>query len=80
MGLIEKIKMIASLLPLIIDLVTTIEKSFSATGIGTEKLKFIKEILAMVWDNVIPFSEAWGTIEKVINSIVSIFNTIGWKK
>lgn len=50
--MLENIKLIVQLLPLIIELVKAIENALPEGGKGKEKLEFAKEVLETVVPNV----------------------------
>ena len=72
--MIENIKLIIQILPLIIELVKSIENAIPASGKGKEKLEFAKSIL----DSAIPNIETiWSSIEKIISATVAVMNKTG---
>lgn len=70
----QQLKLIIQVLPLLIDLIKTIENSIPESGAGKQKLQFIREFLQNVSPELL---DIWPTIEKIISSVVSLFNTVG---
>lgn len=70
----EKIMMIAKLLPVLIDIIKSIEAAIPGSSKGEAKLAAVREILETVDAGV---GQLWPTIEKVIGVIVKVFNTTG---
>jgi len=74
MIMIETIKLVLSILPLIINITTELEKKFPESGLGKMKLSLVLEsVKTVVGDSkdVIP------VVQKVIDTVVSVFNTFG---
>lgn len=72
--MIENIKLIIQLLPLIIELIKAIENAIPASGKGKEKLEFSKSVL----DSAIPDIESiWAALEKIITATVAVMNKTG---
>ena len=65
---------IVNLIPSIIKIVTSIEESFPQSGIGSEKLQLLKDILSQAYSSI---TEMWGSIEAIVSVIVSFANKIG---
>lgn len=70
----EKIKLMISLLPLLIQLVKSIENAIPEKGQGAIKLAIIKEILISA-DSAL--NALWPIIESTINALVKAFNVSG---
>jgi len=79
----EAALLVANLLPVIIDIVKTLENAVSRSGVGNEKLSSLRAILEVIY-SISPgsqtFDEVWPIINKVVNTIVTLFNNIGWNK
>lgn len=72
--MIETIKLVLSILPLIIDLTKKLEQQFPESGLGKMKLSLVIEAINNTLGDskdVIP------VIEKVTSAVVSVFNTFG---
>lgn len=72
--MIETIKLVLSILPLIIDLTKKLEQQFPESGLGKMKLSLVIEAIKNILGDskdVIP------VIEKVTSAVVSVFNTFG---
>lgn len=65
---------IMKLVPALIAAIKAIEEAIPETGVGSEKLKAIHDMLAAISLNV---DQYWGAIEKVIGVIVTLFNKTG---
>lgn len=64
--------MILNLIPAILKVVRALEEVLPVSGVGPQKLAFIKELVGTDTDPVI--------IDKVVNAAVKLFNTVGWPK
>lgn len=72
--MLETIKLVLSLLPLIIQAVRQLEELFPESDRGAMKLDLIRRTIQNVYDisdNTLPL------IEKMVNTIVDIFNKFG---
>jgi hypothetical protein len=72
--MLETIKLILSLLPLVIQAVRQLEELFPESDRGAMKLDLIRRTIQNVYDisdNTLPL------IEKMVNTIVDIFNKFG---
>lgn len=72
--MLETIKLVLSLLPLVIQAVRQLEELFPESDRGTMKLDLIRRTIQNVYDisdNTLPL------IEKMVNTIVDIFNKFG---
>lgn len=72
--MLSNIKLILSLIPLIIELIKSIEAAFPESGKGQEKLKLVKNILIEANSEINNF---WPTIEKIISHVVNFCNITG---
>lgn len=73
--MLENMKLIIQILPLIIELIKAIENAIPASGKGKEKLEFAKSVL----DSAIPNIEnIWASLEKIIGATVAVLNKTGW--
>lgn len=81
MKFIEAIKLVLSLFPVIVQAVKTVEEMFPAGGLGAEKLAIVREMLeaayAMATDISGAFEQIWPTVQKIIDTVVGIFNRTG---
>lgn len=79
MNFIESIKLVASLLPTIIELIKSIEEAIPGTGNGEQKLAAVRGILETIvtTSEEYDFSTLWGVLAKVISTLVSVFNSTG---
>jgi hypothetical protein len=81
MQALQTIKLILGLLPLIIDTVKAIEAALPQAGQGAAKLALVRETLQagfqVATDSVATFEQVWPAIERVIGSVVGLFNRAG---
>lgn len=78
---IEVVKLIAQILPLIIEIIKAVESQVPESGKGQEKLTLVRELLQVAYDQGeeigSSFDEIWPTLKKVIDSVVAAFNRLG---
>lgn len=72
--MLETIKIILSLLPIIIDVIKQLESIFPESGKGTMKFDLIIKSIQAVYETS---DKTMGIIEKMIPTIVDIFNKFG---
>lgn len=81
MQVLQILKLILSLLPLILDTVRAIEAALPEGGNGSAKLALVREAISAGYsvasDAVTSFEQAWPAIEKVVGAAVTLFNTAG---
>jgi len=70
----KNLLLIAQLLPLVIQVMKSVEAAIPDAGKGTEKLKMVREILELADDSI---AAIWPLLEKVIGILVSGFNATG---
>lgn len=70
----QQLKIIIQLLPYLIDLIKLVESNLPEKGKGKEKLQFIRETLEGISPEL---TEHWVIIEKIITSLVTLFNNTG---
>lgn len=70
----KNLLLITQLLPLIIQVMKSVEAAIPASGQGTEKLKMVREILELVDEST---AALWPLLEKVIGILVAGFNATG---
>ena len=70
----DKILMIARLIPAIIEVISAIEAAIPEKGKGAEKLEAVRGILEA---SVEGFNQLWPSLEKVIKVLVDTFNAVG---
>lgn len=66
--------LIIQLIPEIIKIVRAVEEVMPESGMGKEKLEFVREMLTKAHDGV---TEAWPSIESVVGVIVKYLNQWG---
>lgn len=80
MQLLQTIKLILSLLPLIIETVKVIEQVMPQ-GSGATKLQMLRGTLEAAFevstDVVAKFENVWPAIEKTVSAVVTAFNASG---
>ena len=74
MNAIAILKLVASLLPTLIQLIQAVEAAMPAAGQGAQKLALVKNIMTSVDTSLVT---AWPALETVIGAIVSVFNATG---
>lgn len=72
--MLETLKLIVQILPLVFDLMDSIEKAIPDGGKGKEKLQYIKETLTTITPQI---SDIWDKLEKIIDYTVALFNAVG---
>ena len=72
--MIETIKLVLSILPLIIDLTKKLEQQFPESGLGKMKLSLVIESIKL---SIGDSKDLIPTIEKVTSAVVSVFNAFG---
>jgi len=79
--LIAIIKIIAQLLPTIIEAIKAIEAAVPASGQGAQKLALVRELIEAAFEAVqdagVTFSEVWPAIARLIAKLVGLFNSTG---
>lgn len=68
----EKVLMIAKLIPVIIEIMKAIEAAIPGEGQGEKKLAAVRGILEMTVDG---FNQLWPSLEKIIKLLVDVFNS-----
>ena len=69
----EKILLIAKLIPVLIEIIKAVEAAIPGEGKGEAKLVMVRQILE-VTDSTI--TNIWPSLEKVIGIIVTTFNSV----
>lgn len=69
----EKILLIAKLIPVLIEIIKAVEAAIPGEGKGEAKLTMVRQILE-VTDSTI--TSIWPSLEKVIAVIVTTFNSV----
>ena len=79
--LIAIIKIIAQLLPTIIEAIKAIEAAVPASGQGAQKLALVRELIEAAFEAVqdagVTFGEVWPAIQRMITKLVVLFNSTG---
>lgn len=70
----QNLMLVIKLIPVIIELLKTIEAAIPEQGQGAAKLQAVRQILELT-DNSI--KEAWPMVQGVIEVLVKTFNTTG---
>lgn len=66
--------LVVQLVPALIALIKEIEGVIPQSGQGQAKLTAVREILEVSYDGV---KELWPSIEKIITTLINLFNTTG---
>lgn len=69
----NKLLVIVQLIPMLIDLIKSVEAAIPGQGKGEQKLAMIRQILEVTDDAV---GQLWPTLEKVIAILVKTFNAV----
>ena len=72
--MLETIKLILQLVPIILELVKSVETQIPEGGKGKAKLDFIQSVLSDAYPQIM---NVWGIVEKIISSAVTLYNTTG---
>lgn len=70
----DKLLMLAKLIPVVIEIIKAIEEAIPGEGKGEQKLVAVREILESTVEGV---QAIWPNLEKVIKVLVKVFNTTG---
>lgn len=75
------LKLVLLLLPLVKEMVVTIEAQFPEGGQGAKKLEMVRGILEKTFDVVneldVAFEQVWPIVSTVISSVVALKNATG---
>lgn len=66
--------LVVQLIPALIELIKTLEIALPNAGMGSEKLKTVRQIIEAAYEGA---AEIWPTVEKVISALVGLFNAAG---
>lgn len=69
--MLETIKLILQLVPIILELVKAIEAQIPEGGQGKAKLDFIQTVLTQAYPQIV---DIWGMVEKIVSSAVTLYN------
>jgi len=70
----DKIMMIVKLLPMLIEVLKSIESAIPGNSKGEQKLAAVREIMEIADGSI---AQVWPTVEKVIGVLVKAFNATG---
>lgn len=65
---------ILQIISVVIELIKLAEKVMPESGKGSEKVKFVRQIIESIFGDV---SDNWDTIQSAIDLFVSIYNKLG---
>lgn len=74
MAIMETLKIVLNILPMLIQVIKAVEDAIPGQGKGEQKLALVRGVLEAVDSGVMGI---WPVLEKVIASIVSVFNKTG---
>lgn len=81
MQLIQTLRLILTLLPLIIEVVKAIEVALPDGGKGEAKLALVRQAIeagyGVATDTVGAFETVWPALERTVSAVVTLFNTAG---
>lgn len=72
--MLSTIKLILQLIPIILEIIKAVEAQIPESGMGKEKLQFIKDVLISTIPKV---EEILGVVEKIVSSAVTLYNSTG---
>lgn len=79
--LIAIIRIVAQLLPAIIEAIKAIEAAIPQTGQGAQKLALVRELIEAAFEAVqdagVTFADVWPAIQRLVAKIVGLFNATG---
>lgn len=75
------LKLVASLIPLLSQMITSVEQSMPSTSAGAQKLEMVKAMLeqglATVEGLQVPFTAVWAMVQPLITVMVSSYRAAG---
>lgn len=81
MQLVQTLRLILTLLPLIIEAVRAIEAALPDGGKGEAKLALVRQSIeagyAVATDTAAAFETMWPALEKTVAAVVALFNSVG---
>jgi hypothetical protein len=81
MRFLEIVRLIASLLPTLIEIIQAVEEAIPESGKGQDKLAMVRELLEVAHKSTgdlgQSFAEIWPIVAEVIDRIVALFNKTG---
>lgn len=79
MTFIQALQLIAQLLPIIIEIIKSVEAAIPGVGKGEQKLAAVRAILESASDLVggEAIKELWPRISTIISALVAVFNKTG---
>lgn len=72
--MLSTIKLILQLIPIILEIIKAVEAQIPESGMGKEKLQFVKDVLMSTIPQV---EEILGMVEKIVSSAVTLYNSTG---
>ena len=82
---LNALRILVALLPAIVDLVKTIERTLPIPGIGGDKLELLKEIVTAAWEALAEDARGQLSLDSLLkaavaiaNRLVAIYNRAGW--
>ena len=72
--MLSTIKLILQIIPIILEIIKAVESQIPESGMGKEKLQFIKDVLMSTIPQV---EEILGVVEKIVSSAVTLYNSTG---
>jgi hypothetical protein len=81
LAVIELVKLVLSLLPLLVSAIKAVEEAIPGQGYGEQKLAMIRSIIEAAFEKgggmLDSFGQAWPVLESTIGAIVRAFNATG---
>lgn len=79
------LKVLAAVMPAIVELVRAIERSVPLSGVGADKLQLLKEIVSDLYESLDDAAKKGLSLEALLKvaatlagCIVQLFNRLGW--
>lgn len=81
MRFLEIVRLIAGLLPTLIEIVKAVEEAIPEAGKGKDKLAMVRELLQVAYEATGDIGESfeslWPILQSVVDRIVALFNRTG---
>jgi hypothetical protein len=75
------LRLLADVTPVLINAIKAVEEALPGSGMGAQKLAIVRSMLESAYQNYtdtkIAFDDVWPSIQKLIQSIIATYNTVG---
>jgi hypothetical protein len=72
--MIQTLKLIVQVLPIILEMTKQIEDAIPERGNGKEKLSFVRDVFEHAMPEVM---HIWGHVEFIVSRVVNLYNAVG---